>query len=230
VVFIGVGFETTAPAVAATVKTARAQGLDNFKLLCFHKLVPPALEALLTDPEMNIEAFVLPGHVSTVIGVTPYRFLAEKYGVPAVVAGFEPADILQALLMLSRMKAQGEPEVANAYTRVVKDEGNPKAMAMMEEVFTVSDAAWRGIGVIPGSGLALAGEYADFDAVSALGLSMRDVPPPKGCRCGDVLKGKLAPPDCALFGRKCTPAHPVGPCMVSTEGSCAAFHKYNPTG
>ncbi|EPR42427.1 hydrogenase expression/formation protein HypD [Desulfovibrio sp. X2] len=227
VVFIGVGFETTAPGIAATVKMAEAQGLSNFKVLSFHKLVPPALRALLSDPEMAVEAFILPGHVSAVIGARAYDFLAEEFKTPAVVAGFEPLDILQALILLQEMLEKGEPAVLNQYTRVVADEGNRKAQALMADVFETCDARWRGIGVIPGSGLAFRGEYERFDAMKALGIELRDVPPLPGCRCGDVLKGKLPPNKCPLFKKVCTPAKPVGPCMVSTEGSCAAYFKYN---
>ncbi len=226
VVFLGVGFETTAPAIAATVKVAREQGIGNFSVLCFHKLVPPALDALVGDPELKVQAFLLPGHVSAIIGVEPYRFLASKHGLPAVVAGFEPVDILQALYMFVTMRNEGKVEVVNAYTRVVSDEGNPKAVSIMNEVFSPCDALWRGIGLIPGSGLTIRDEYADYDAMRVFGMQLHDVPEIKGCRCGDVLKGKMPPEKCPLFGKACTPASPVGPCMVSTEGSCAAYYKY----
>jgi hydrogenase expression/formation protein HypD len=226
VVFLGVGFETTAPAIAATVKVAREQGISNFSVLCFHKLVPPALDALVGDPELQVQAFLLPGHVSAIIGVEPYRFLAGKHGLPAVVAGFEPVDILQALYMFVTMRNEGKIEVVNAYTRVVSDEGNPKAMSVMNEIFSPCDALWRGIGLIPGSGLEIRDEFADYDAMRVFDMQLHDVPEIKGCRCGDVLKGKLSPDKCPLFGKACTPASPVGPCMVSTEGSCAAYYKY----
>jgi hydrogenase expression/formation protein HypD len=226
VVFLGVGFETTAPAIAATVKVAREQGISNFSVLCFHKLVPPALDALVGDPDLKVQAFLLPGHVSAIIGVEPYRFLAEKHGLPAVVAGFEPVDILQALHLFVTMRGEGRAEVVNAYRRVVSDAGNPKAVSVMNEVFEPADALWRGIGLIPGSGLTVREEYAAFDAMRVFGMELRDVPEIKGCRCGDVLKGKLSPEKCPLFGKACTPAAPVGPCMVSTEGSCAAYYKY----
>jgi len=226
VVFLGVGFETTAPAIAATVKVAREQGISNFSVLCFHKLVPPALDALVGDPDLKVQAFLLPGHVSAIIGVEPYRFLAEKHGLPAVVAGFEPVDILQALHLFVTMRGEGRAEVVNAYRRVVSDAGNPKAVSVMNEVFETADALWRGIGLIPGSGLTVREEYAAFDAMRVFGMELKDVPEIKGCRCGDVLKGKLSPEKCPLFGKACTPAAPVGPCMVSTEGSCAAYYKY----
>lgn len=226
VVFLGVGFETTAPAIAATVKVAREQGITNFSVLCFHKLVPPALAALVGDPDLKVQAFLLPGHVSAIIGVEPYRFLAEKHGLPAVVAGFEPVDILQALHLFVTMRGEGRAEVVNAYRRVVSDAGNPKAVSVMNEVFEPTDALWRGIGLIPGSGLTVREEYAAYDAMRVFGMELKDVPEIKGCRCGDVLKGKLSPEKCPLFGKACTPAAPVGPCMVSTEGSCAAYYKY----
>jgi hydrogenase expression/formation protein HypD len=227
VVFLGVGFETTAPAIAATMRVAREQRLGNFSVLGFHKLVPPALEALAGDPELKVQAFLLPGHVSAIIGLAPYRFLAEKHGIPAVVAGFEPLDILQALHLFVTMRREGRAEVVNAYTRVVSDAGNAKAVAVMYEVFEPSDALWRGIGLIPGSGLAIREDYASHDAMRVFGLTLKDTPEIKGCKCGDVLKGKIGPNQCPLFGTACTPASPVGPCMVSTEGSCAAYYKYS---
>jgi len=227
VVFLGVGFETTAPTIAATVKMARDQRLRNFSVLSFHKLVPPALRALLADPETDIDAFLLPGHVSAVIGMAPYAFLTEEFRVPSAVAGFEPLDILAALLELVRQRNSGKPQVANCYGRVVAEEGSPKARRIMYEVFQPSDALWRGIGTIPRSGLVFAEAYRDFDAMQVLGLELPEVSPLRGCRCGDVLKGKLRPDQCPAFKTVCTPANPVGPCMVSTEGSCAAYYKYN---
>ena len=225
-IFLGVGFETTAPAVAATIRLAREQNLKNFRVLSFHKLVPPALAALVADPDINIDAFILPGHVSAIIGAAPYGFLAEKHGLPAVVTGFEPLDILSALLEITAMRKSGQPAVVNAYTRVVANDGNPVAQAVMDEVFTPVDALWRGLGTLPGSGLAIREEFADFDALRLPGVSLPDAPPLAGCRCGEVLKGKMAPNECPLFDKACTPATPVGPCMVSTEGGCAAYHKY----
>jgi hydrogenase expression/formation protein HypD len=226
VVFLGIGFETTAPAVAATLKAAREQKLANFTVLPFHKLVPPALRGLLSDPDMRIEGFILPGHVSAVIGLEPYKFLGDDCGLPAAITGFEPLDLLQALLFLVRQKNTGGREVVNQYRRLVADAGNPKAMQVMYEVFEPADALWRGIGTIPGSGLAIREEYAEHDAFRALDLTLPEVPPLPGCRCGEVLKGKMRPDQCPLFKKACTPATPVGPCMVSTEGSCAAYFKY----
>ena len=226
VVFLGVGFETTAPTVAATVRAAREQGLSNFFVMSFHKLAPPALKALLMDEETTIDGFILPGHVSAVIGVAPYAFIPKEFKVPAVVAGFEPVDILQALIAIGKFNRDKTPAVLNAYTRVVADEGNLKALDVMYDVFTPCDAPWRGIGVLPESGLRMSEAYADFDAFKAFDIELKDTPPPPGCRCGDVLKGKLRPDQCPLFDKACTPATPVGPCMVSTEGGCAAYHKY----
>lgn len=226
VVFLGVGFETTAPGVAATVLAAEQQKLGNFALFSCHKLVPPALEALLGDPDNNIDAFLLPGHVCTVLGLEPFRFVAEKWKRPAVVAGFEPADILDALCRMAAQRRSGVFAVENAYPRAVSDDGNPRARAVLSQVFRVSDALWRGLGPIPDSGLALAPAYERFDALARLGLTLPESKPIPGCRCGEVLKGKLPPDQCPLFGRACTPANPVGPCMVSTEGSCSAYFKY----
>ncbi|MFW5837160.1 MAG: hydrogenase formation protein HypD, partial [Desulfovibrionaceae bacterium] len=196
VVFLGVGFETTAPTTAATVQMAKARGLENFKLLSFHKLVPPALEALLADPDTAIDAFILPGHVSTIIGREPYRFIAERYKRSAVIAGFEPVDILRALLDIARMRDEAEPRVVNDYKRAVADEGNPRAREIMDQVFANETALWRGIGAIPGSGLALRKEFAAHDAKACFDIEIVESPPLPGCRCGDVLKGRIPPPEC----------------------------------
>ncbi|MFO7802228.1 MAG: hydrogenase formation protein HypD [Desulfovermiculus sp.] len=226
IVFLGVGFETTAPGVAATLKQARSKGVDNLSLLSCHKRVPPALHALLDNKDVEVDAFLLPGHVSTVIGLKPYRFLSYKFGIPAVVAGFEPADILMALDNLAQQQAAGRAEVVNAYPRAVKDDGNPTALAVMSEVFAQHTVKWRGLGEIEDSGLLLTPEYAPFDAWKRFGLSGIEDSEPPGCRCGEVLKGIIQPGQCPLFGEKCTPSQPVGPCMVSTEGSCAAVYRY----
>ncbi|MDL2266593.1 hydrogenase formation protein HypD [Desulfovibrio sp. OttesenSCG-928-G15] len=230
VVFLGVGFETTAPTIAATVTMAESRKIGNFSVLSCHKLVPPALEVLLTQSGESdapgIDAFLLPGHVSTILGVEPYRFIVDKYQKPGVVGGFDPADILQSLLLMVRMRKNKAPAIVNQYTRAVNDNGNPHAREILFSVFTPSDALWRGIGLIAGSGLAMREEYAAFDAWKKFSLSLPDVPEIKGCKCGDVLKGLIGPDKCPLFGTACTPAKPVGPCMVSTEGSCAAYFKY----
>jgi len=226
VVFIGVGFETTAPTIAGTMKMAREQGITNLRVLCFHKTVPPALDVLLADEATNVDGFILPGHVSAIIGVTPYNFIAEKYGKSAVVTGFEPLDILQSLAQMIDWRNRGEAHVTNNYTRIVGEQGNPKAMEIMYEVFEPSDALWRGLGMIPGSGLEIRPEWEQFDAKKEFDIVIKEGPALKGCKCGDILKGVKRPDECPLFGKACTPANPVGPCMVSTEGSCAAYYKY----
>jgi len=227
VAFLGIGFETTAPTVAATVRVAKERGLGNFFVMAFHKLVPPALDALLADPSMSIEGFMLPGHVSAIIGLKPYQPLAEVHHIPSVVAGFEPVDLLQAILILAKMRRQGKPRVVNNYARVVAEAGNPKALEVLYEVYEPCDALWRGIGTIPGSGLTFSKAYKAFDAFDAFGITLKESKPLPGCRCGEVLRGIMPPNKCPLFGKACTPATPVGPCMVSTEGSCAAYFKYH---
>ncbi len=226
VVFLGVGFETTAPAVAATIQQAEALQLYNFSVLSFHKLVPPALRHLLSTGKTAVDGFLLPGHVSTVIGVRPYAFLADEFQLPAVISGFDPLDMLMGLAMMVRQRREHRAAVENQYARAVKKQGNRKALNVMEEVFTVQDAEWRGLGRIPQSGFGLSDRYAVFDALNIFGLQARHMPEPKGCACGQVLQGLIRPDACPLFQKQCTPAHPVGPCMVSTEGSCAAYFQY----
>jgi hydrogenase expression/formation protein HypD len=223
VVFAGIGFETTAPVVAAAVVEARARGVGNFSVLSMHKTMPLPLRALLDLGETPINGFILPGHVSVVTGTACYEFLATEYGVGGVIAGFEPDDVLEALLMLVR---QTTPAIEIGYRRAVRAEGNVVAQELMATVFAPSDADWRGLGVIPGSGLAFAGEYRDFAAEERFTIEIDEPVEPKGCACGEVLRGVLDPADCALFGSRCTPADPVGPCMVSSEGSCAARFRY----
>ncbi|MFP4129035.1 MAG: hydrogenase formation protein HypD, partial [Desulfonatronovibrio sp.] len=227
VVFLGVGFETTAPTVAATIKAAHEQKVDNFPVLSFHKLVPPALVALAADQDIHVHGLLLPGHVSTIIGLEPYEFLARDYSMPGVVSGFEPLDILQAILIMIRQHKSSEAEVVNNYRRAVSNQGNPRAVQVMNEVFEQSDALWRGLGIIPDSGLRIREQFSAFDAAQRFDLvDLPQVAEIPGCRCGEVLKGAITPDKCPLFGTRCTPARPVGPCMVSTEGSCAAYHKY----
>ena len=226
VVFWGIGFETTVPTIGATIIQAKKMGIKNFSVLSCHKVIPPALKFLVEAKDVEIHGFLLPGHVSTVIGVHPYEFLAKDYHVPAVISGFEPLDILQAIYMLVEMGMRGSAQVLNQYTRAVKPQGNKKAQEIIEEVFCVSDGLWRGIGIIENSSLEISEKYREFDAKSKFGLKIEMVEEPKGCRCGEVLQGKIHPDKCPLFGKKCTPLNPVGPCMVSTEGSCAAFYKY----
>jgi hydrogenase expression/formation protein HypD len=230
VVFVGVGFETTAPTIAAAVLQARKEGLKNFAVLPMHKTVPEALRALVNDPDVQINGFILPGHVSSIIGLEPYRFLAEEYGVPSVITGFEPVDVLQGVLMLAEQIAQKRPSVEIAYSRAVPEGGNPTAIAMMEQVFEPVDADWRGIGVIPGTGLAMREEFATWDALKRIEVEVPEPKEPKGCQCGDVLRGVVLPYECKLFAKGCTPEHPIGPCMVSSEGSCAAYYRYTDYG
>jgi hydrogenase expression/formation protein HypD len=230
VVFLGVGFETTAPTVASAIRTASRMGLENFSVLAMHKTVPLALEALINDPQVAIDGFILPGHVSTIIGPEPYRFLAEKYHVPGAVTGFEPVDVLQGVLSLVRQIAAGEARIDVPYRRGVSADGNPTARTLMADIFEPSDSDWRGIGVIPGTGLAIREKFGTFDA-----LRRFDVTPPEpkeipGCQCGEVLRGITLPFECRLFGKGCTPEHPIGPCMVSSEGSCAAYYRYTDYG
>jgi len=225
VVFLGVGFETTAPAVAGAVLRAAEKGVHNFYVFSLHKLIPPALQALVNMDDFSIDGFLLPGHVSVILGTEAYRFLAEEHGIPCVISGFEPADILRAVYLLMRMKEDGKPGVANEYSRAVRPAGNPKARETMHRVFEDADAEWRGLGTIPGSGLRLREEFRTFDA----GEWRLEVPEPEersGCRCGDVLCGKIRPPECPLFARACTPDEPFGPCMVSSEGTCASYYLY----
>lgn len=230
IVFLGVGFETTAPTVAAALLAAEARGLGNFTVLSVHKTVPGALEAIVNDPEVAIDGFILPGHVSTIIGPEPYRFLASEYGVPGVATGFEPIDVLQGVAMLVRQVSEGRAEIEVAYRRGVSADGNPTARERIKEVFRPCDAEWRGIGVIPGTGLELRERFAAFDAAKRFDVTPpepRDIP---GCQCGDVLRGVVLPYECRLFGKGCTPEHPIGPCMVSSEGSCAAYYRYTDYG
>ena len=226
VVFLAIGFETTSPTVAATVAYARDRSLTNFLIIPAHKLIPPAMAALLEGGDVQVDGFLCPGHVSVTTGSAVFEPLAERYQAPCVVTGFEAEDILDGIAMLLLQMVEGRPTVEIQYKRWVSREGNRKAQARLEEVFDVCDTAWRGLGVIPQSGLGLREELSRFDALSELGI---DVPPElenPGCSCGDVLRGVLDPPECPLFAKACTPATPVGPCMVSTEGSCAAFYRY----
>jgi hydrogenase expression/formation protein HypD len=230
VVFLGVGFETTAPTVALTIKEAARRGLSNWSALSLHKTVPGALGALVNDPEVRVTGFILPGHVSTIIGTGPYEFLATEYGVPGVITGFEPVDVLQGVWMLARQLAEGRAEIEIAYGRGVDASGNRAAIAAMEAAFEPCDSEWRGIGVIPGTGLALRPEFSRYDARVRVPVTPPEPREIKGCQCGDVLRGVVLPFDCKLFGRACTPEHPVGPCMVSSEGSCAAYYRYTDYG
>jgi hydrogenase expression/formation protein HypD len=226
VVFLGVGFETTAPTVAAAVLQAAAEGLTNFTVFSVHKLTPPATRAILDAGEVRLSGIIGPGHVTSIIGANAWEFLPRDYRMPCAVSGFEPLDILLAITSLVDMVTSGVPAVRNTYARSVRPEGNLIAQQWMRQVFQVVDAEWRGLGLVPASGLAMRTEYEAFDAARRFPL---DLPPgrePKGCRCGDVLRGVVEPTQCPLFGRTCTPDRPVGPCMVSGEGACAAFLQY----
>lgn len=227
VVLYAVGFETTAPTVAATILLARDRGLKNFSVLSLHKLTPPAMRALMDSGEVRIDGFLCPGHVSAIIGADAYRFLASDFGAPSVVAGFEPLDALQAIYMLIVQLEEGRRDIEIQYSRVVDWDGNLKAQAIMDEVFEPCPSLWRGIGEIPASGLAIRKEFSEFDAETRFEIESEGVDAePLGCACGSVLKGLMGPVDCALFGAACTPETPVGPCMVSSEGTCAAYYKY----
>ena len=226
VVFLAVGFETTAPATAATVEAARRDGVRNFVVLVCHKLIVPAMLALLEAGDVPLDGFLCPGHVSVIIGAAAYRPIVERYGKPCVVAGFEPPQILQGLLRLVRQKLAGEAAVENVYAGVVTEDGNRAAQALLERVFVRAATPWRALGVIADSGLELAPPYRELDAIKRFQLSPEADEEHAGCRCGEVIQGKSDPPDCPLFGRTCTPGSPVGPCMVSSEGTCAAWYRY----
>ena len=227
VIFFATGFETTSPSVAGTLFEAERAGIDNFYIYSTHKLVPPAMKALIDSPDLKIDGFILPGHVSAIIGSKPYEFISTDYKIPSVVTGFDAEDILQAITMLLDQIASNRAEVEIQYTRVVKKEGNQKAVALINEYFEPCDANWRGIGVIPMSGLALRDWVSRRDIQKVMKLEIPDAAEPKGCQCGYVLRGLKIPTDCRLFGKGCTPEHPIGACMVSTEGSCAAYYKYS---
>jgi hydrogenase expression/formation protein HypD len=226
VVFLGVGFETTAPTIAASIQQARREGLVNYAVLTAHKLIPPAMAALAQDPQVGVHGYLCPAHVSAIIGTRAYDFLPREHQVACAVVGFEPLDILQGVWLLLRQILSGHPRVDNEYARVVRTEGNLTAQRLLDETFALCDDHWRGIGTISASGYRLREEWAEFDAARRFPLEVAAVSEPAGCRCGDVLKGICQPTDCALFGRACNPDNPVGACMVSSEGTCAAWYKY----
>ncbi len=227
VVFFAVGFETTAPSTAVTLRRAKAEGVSNFSVFCNHVTIVPPIKAILDSPDLRLDGFLGPGHVSTVIGQRPYRFVAEQYGKPLVTAGFEPLDILQAVEMLLVQCAAGRADVENQYTRCVVEEGNPRALAIMAEVFALRPHfEWRGLGFISQSALRLADAYADFDAERRFAVPGVRVADPKACQCGEVLKGVIKPWQCKVFGTACPPETPIGTCMVSSEGACAAYYNF----
>ena len=228
IVFMGIGFETTAPTTASALLSGPP---ENFSVLSCHRTVPPALEAIANMGEIRLDGMIQPGHVSTIIGTRPYRFLAEKYHIPQVVAGFEPLDLLMGVFMLAIQVKDKRSDVENEYTRVVRAEGNPTALRTMKKAFEPSDVIWRGFPLIRGSGLAIRGEFEEHDARKKFKdllepVQRRKYSEAKGCRCGEMLRGILASTDCPLFARRCTPTNPIGPCMVSREGSCHISYRY----
>ena len=227
-VFMGVGFETTAPGTAVALRSGPP---DNFSVLCCHRTVPPALRALVEMGEVRLDGLIQPGHVSAIIGLEPYKFLSSEYHIPQVVAGFEPLDLLMGIYMLARQKKEGRAQLENEYGRVVRPEGNVRAREVLDAVFEPCDIDWRGFPVIPGSGLRIRAGYEKWDARQKFAGELNDLkdatfPEPKGCLCGEVLRGVREPEKCPLFGKKCKPGSPVGPCMVSSEGSCNILYRY----
>jgi hydrogenase expression/formation protein HypD len=228
VIFFGVGFETTMPATALAIQVAAQESLGNFSVFCVHKTMPAALHALLASGEVRVSGLLLPGHVTTIIGAQAYAFIPENFHIPCAVTGFEPLDILLGVQSILRQLGEGAAYVDNAYSRAVRVPANPRALALLSEVFEAADADWRGLGVIPGSGAKLREKYAPFDASARFREIIAAVPParPTACRCGEVLRGVLAPQDCQLFKAACNPSQPLGPCMVSSEGACAAKFRF----
>jgi hydrogenase expression/formation protein HypD len=227
VVFFAVGFETTAPSTAVSILEARRQGLRNFRVFSNHVTIVPPLQAILDAPDLRVDGFIGPGHVSTVVGTRPYDFIPARYDKPVVVAGFEPLDVLHSVAMLLQQRAEGRCEVENQYRRLVRTEGNPIALDLLAQVFTLRPHfEWRGLGFIAQSGLAINDEFADFDAERRFEVPGVRVADPKACQCGEVLKGAIKPWECKVFGTACTPETPIGTCMVSSEGACAAYYTY----
>lgn len=227
IVFLSVGFETTTPMTAVTAIEARKQGVKNLFFLTSHKIVPPVMRVLVEDKEINIDGFLLPGHVSVVIGKEPYEFLSSEYNIPGVITGFEPLDILKGLNTLISMINRKDYNIINEYKRIVRDNGNPQALEYLHKVFEVTDSTWRGIGTIINSGYTFNKEYEKFDAIKHFNIDYKEYDGSPGCRCGDILKGKITPFECPLFKKVCTPENPVGSCMVSSEGTCSAYYRYN---
>ncbi|MBA7603764.1 Hydrogenase maturation factor HypD [subsurface metagenome] len=226
VVFLGIGFETTAPTIAASILEAEREGIDNYYVLSLHKLCPPVIKALLDSGEVALDGIICPGHVSVIIGSLPYQFIPRDYGIACVVSGFEPLDVLLCVDMLVTQIEGSQPGVEIAYRRGVNPEGNRPALEVMHQVFEPGEANWRGIGLIPESGLRLRQEYGHFNAEDAFPIELEPPREPEGCLCGDILRGVKTPVDCRLFRTVCHPEHPVGPCMVSSEGSCSIYYLY----
>ncbi|OGV50096.1 MAG: hydrogenase formation protein HypD [Lentisphaerae bacterium GWF2_52_8] len=227
IVFLAIGFETSIAPVTTLIPSASKENIENLSLLTAFKLVPPALKALSSDPEIKIDAFLCPAHVSAIIGAQAYEPFVNEHHIPCVIAGFEPLDILYGIEGILRQLVAEKAFVENQYSRVVRAEGNRVAQEIIAKYLQAADASWRGIGIIPESGLKIAAAYSKYDSTARFGIEIRVGHPNPACRCGDVLKGKIIPPECTLFAKACTPAHPVGPCMVSGEGSCSAYHKYS---
>jgi hydrogenase expression/formation protein HypD len=225
IVFLGVGFETTAPTVAASILEAGRRSLNNYFVYSGHKVMPPAMEAI-SQGDVHIDGYLCPGHVSTVIGSRPYDHLVRRYGIGCVISGFEPLDILRSIYLLAKQIREKSPRVEVEYTRAVRSEGNPKALALLDDVFEPADSEWRGLGNIAKSGLAMRDAFLDRDAERQIPVDTEPVTEIRECRCGDVLQGKMLPSACPLFGKRCTPEEPVGACMVSSEGTCAAFFRF----
>jgi hydrogenase expression/formation protein HypD len=227
VVFFAIGFETTAPSTALTLKRARAEGVENFLCMCSHVTIVPPLRALLDSPGFELDGFIGPGHVATIVGLRPFEFVAAEYGRPFVASGFEPLDVLHSIEMILRQLGAGRAAVENQYTRVVPYEGNPAALRAMDEVFELRpEFEWRGMGTIPESALRIAEEYAELDAERRYPVPGERVADPRECQCGEVLKGAIKPWECRVFGTSCTPEHAIGACMVSPEGACAAYYNF----
>jgi len=230
VVFFGVGFETTAPTVALAIHQAKLLQLDNFSVLACHVRVPPVMKALLGSKDNTVQGFLGAGHVCTIMGYHEYLPLAERFKIPIVITGFEPVDILQGIYLCIKQLEQGRVTVENQYSRVVKQQGNQPAQQLLQQVFTIVDQQWRGLGEIPQSGLAISEDYADWNAENQFSVTTINTQEPTECRSGDVLKGLLKPEGCAEFGKSCTPEHPLGATMVSSEGACAAYYRYRSHG
>ena len=230
VVFLGIGFETTAPTIAASVLQAEQEEISNYYVLSLHKLCPQVIKALLDSGEVKLNGLICPGHVSAIIGSRPWEFIARDYSIPCVVSGFEPLDVLQCVDMLVAQIENGRSEVEIAYRRGVRPEGNRQALELMDRVFETCPARWRGMGLVANSGLKFKAEFERFNAEIAFEINPGPVVEPKGCLCGDILRGVKTPQDCQLFAKVCTPESPVGPCMVSSEGSCAAYYLYGAAG
>lgn len=229
VIFLGVGFETTAPAIALSIISAKKEKIENLYFFVSLKTIIPAMKYLLQDTRLNIKGFLCPGHVSAIIGARPYEFIPKKYKIPCVICGFEPLDILEGLYIILKQVKYGRPRVSNQYARVVRQQGNTRAQEIISEVFKVTDSSWRGFGNIADSGLEIRRKYSDFDAGKQFHLSLRhpvSSPQPQKCKCGDVLKGLILPKECPLFSKGCSPDNPIGPCMVSSEGACNAYYRY----